>query len=295
MLFNAASVAWGAITITEGKENEFFQEANFSIDQYKAPTRQTIGYYYSMFTQVSDYAFVLAQIQAMNCNSHETTNEILIDTLELALIYDFMAFVSQTLGAFEFSTNRIAYTRHLLIKDCDLITTPSFIHSDYNGIFKYIILNTHPTYDLANPYKLHDQIKHDIFRYFSHRDIVPCRKTYENLQKSCIVTSFYSYSLTSHSVNSIRNQPRRFIIDTGASVCATSDKSLLQNIRPCSDMIAYAAFGHQMEPTLRGDFTKLGLDTLLIDDMPDTLLSVSQICAGGSTDKKNVAILLQKV
>ena len=289
MIYGAASIAWGAINITD--ETIFsFNAPNFSVEYYNAPIRQKPGYYFSMFTQVVDYAYVLSQIQAMNSKSDEQTNEVIIDTLELALVFDFMAFVSQSLGAFPFSTTRVAYTRHLLMQDCDSITNINYINSDYKGIFKQIILNTHPTYDNVNPFSLHSQIRFNIYNYFAHRDIQPSRKTHDNLLKSCKVTTFYSYSLTSHSVKSLRNQPRRFIMDTGASVSATSDKLLLQNVRPCSNMIAYAAFGHQIEPTLRGDFSKLGLDTLFIDDMPDTLLSVSQICAGGSTNKKNVAI-----
>ena len=55
-------------------------------------------------------------------------------------------------------------------------------------------------------------------------------------------------------------------------------------------MIAYPAFGPKIEPKMRGEFSKLGLDTLVIDDMPDTLISVSQICSGGNTNTKHAAI-----
>ena len=55
-------------------------------------------------------------------------------------------------------------------------------------------------------------------------------------------------------------------------------------------MITYPAFGPKIEPTMRGEFSKLGLDTLLIDDMPDTLISVSQICKGGNTNTEHAAI-----
>ena len=55
-------------------------------------------------------------------------------------------------------------------------------------------------------------------------------------------------------------------------------------------MTASPAFGPKIDPKLRGDFGTLGLDTLVIDNMSDTLLSVSQICKGGKTNDKNVAV-----
>ena len=77
---------------------------------------------------------------------------------------------------------------------------------------------------------------------------------------------------------SVRKCARRIIIDTGASVSATSDRKILHNVRPCKDMSACPAFGPKIDPKLRGDFGNLGLDTLIIDNMKDTLISVSQIC-----------------
>ena len=55
-------------------------------------------------------------------------------------------------------------------------------------------------------------------------------------------------------------------------------------------MVAYPAFGPQIQPSLRGEFGKFALDTVVIDNMPDTLISVSQLCEGGNTQKQNVAI-----
>ena len=55
-------------------------------------------------------------------------------------------------------------------------------------------------------------------------------------------------------------------------------------------MTALPAFGPKIDPKLRGDFGTLGLDTLVIDGMSDKLLSVSQICKGGQTNDKHVAV-----
>ena len=55
-------------------------------------------------------------------------------------------------------------------------------------------------------------------------------------------------------------------------------------------MSACPAFGPKIDPKLRGDFGNLGLDTLIIDNMKDTLISVSQICKGGTSKNTHVAV-----
>ena len=120
---------------------------------------------------------------------------------------------------------------------------------------------------------------------FFHTD-----KTELNYAKSKDITKYILYSLTHSHFNAIVQSERRIIIDTGASVSATSDESILTNVRPCKDMTALPAFGPKIDPKMRGDFGTLGLDTLVIDKMSDTLLSVSQICKGGQTNDKHVAV-----
>ena len=61
---------------------------------------------------------------------------------------------------------------------------------------------------------------------------------------------------------------------------ATSNKKILKNITHCDDIVAYPAFGPQIHPKLRGEYGQLGIDTIIIDDMPDTLIFVSQLCEG---------------
>jgi hypothetical protein len=55
-------------------------------------------------------------------------------------------------------------------------------------------------------------------------------------------------------------------------------------------MTAYPAFGPPINPTQRGAYGPLKLDTVVIDNMPDTLLSVSQICNGGKSQMPNIAV-----
>ena len=44
----------------------------------------------------------------------------------------------------------------------------------------------------------------------------------------------------------------------------------------------------QIHPKLRGEYGQFGIDTIIIDDMPDTLISVSQLCEGGKTENQNI-------
>ena len=71
---------------------------------------------------------------------------------------------------------------------------------------------------------------------------------------------------------------------------ATSNKKILKNITQCDDIVAYPAFGPQIHPKLWGEYGQLGIDTVIIDDMPDTLISVTQLCEGGKTENQNVAV-----
>ena len=73
-------------------------------------------------------------------------------------------------------------------------------------------------------------------------------------------------------------------------MCATSDKCLLKNIIPCQDVEASSAFGKLVQPKLRGEYGSLQLDTMVIPSMPDTLISVSQVCNRVTSNKQYVAV-----
>ena len=104
------------------------------------------------------------------------------------------------------------------------------------------------------------------------------------------ITNASSYAITYlPSLKSI-HRLHRCIIDTGASVSATSEIHTLSDIHPCMNMTAYPAFGPPITPTQRGSYGPLKLDTVVIDNMPDTLLSVSQICNGGKSQSPNIAV-----
>ena len=291
LLYTVNSIYLGAVNNNVQYQGEQFQACLYCTKQYRYADRYSSGHYFSVVRKISEYTFLIAAVRELNYKSNNYSNEILIDTMELCIVYDFMAFVAQHLGAFPFNIQRVAYTRHLLIQDIMRTDNDSFNSGNYKSIFKHIILNAQPVYDAKINYRPPDEFMHRIYQYFSHRDeLENDRLTTNNMTRSCNVNIFFAYSLTYQRFNSLQQQSRRFIIDTGASVSATSDTTLLTNTRSCNDMIAYPAFGPKIEPKLRGEFSKLGLDMLVINDMQDTLLSVSQICAGGLTNKKNVAI-----
>ena len=63
-----------------------------------------------------------------------------------------------------------------------------------------------------------------------------------------------------------------------------------QNSIPFQDVEASSAFGKLVQPKLRGEYGSLQLDTMVIPSMPDTLISVSQVCIGGASNKQHVAV-----
>jgi hypothetical protein len=254
----------------------------------------TPGHYWSMAYDMNDHITLIKSISQMELynQSSRRTNLLLADTLLHSVVYDFIAYVSQCLGyeVTEFSLDKIAYIRYLLMTDLRKVQCTEFTNTRLHGVFEYIIMNSTVTYDLVKPCSLSHKHQQALYDYFKNRSTHSRYYDYENFRQTCNITKFYNYSLVSHSFNAVKSTSNRMIVDTGASVCATSDPGLLTNIRPCVNMVACPAFGPEIRPTSRGDFGRLNLDTLVIDSMPDTLISVSQLCQGGKSNKQNIAI-----
>ena len=73
------------------------------------------------------------------------------------------------------------------------------------------------------------------------------------------------------------------LFDTGASRSGTHDEKLLTNIEKCNNITVQGAFGPPFRPALKGRMGPLELETVVIPDMNETLLSVYQICNGSSS------------
>ena len=91
-------------------------------------------------------------------------------------------------------------------------------------------------------------------------------------------------------VKSMNLQRNQVIFDSGASTCATSDKSILRNIVSCDNIKAYPAFGPPVQTKGVGQYGPLGLDMILLDDMKETLVSISELCKGGLLNKQNIVV-----
>ena len=86
------------------------------------------------------------------------------------------------------------------------------------------------------------------------------------------------------------NEIKSSIFDTGASRSGTSDSKLLKNLEKCEKVSVQGAFGPPYIPSLKGKLGPLELETLVIPGMNETLLSVYQICNGGSKDFQCIAL-----
>ena len=80
------------------------------------------------------------------------------------------------------------------------------------------------------------------------------------------------------------------LFDTGASRSGTNNENKLTNIEKCENVLVQGAFGPPFRPSLKGKLGPLELDTVIIPDMNETLLSVFQICNGGSMKFQCVAV-----
>lgn len=100
---------------------------------------------------------------------------------------------------------------------------------------------------------------------------------------------------STHTVNSMKaakysSDSSISLFDTGASRSGTNSEKLLTNVQKCENIIVQGAFGPPFRPSLKGSLGPLELDTVVIPDMNETLLSVSQICNGGSTSFQCLAV-----
>ena len=82
-------------------------------------------------------------------------------------------------------------------------------------------------------------------------------------------------------VKSMNLQRNQVLFDSGASTCTTSDKSILRNIVSCDNIKAYPAFGPPVQTKEVGQYGPLGLDMILLDDMKEILISISELSKGG--------------
>lgn len=296
LMLHCARSAFGTIVDTNRqnpctKDN---QGTCFSIESryFRYINSFTFGHIWSQMTCVEDYVIMVEAIIQLEYSSGDRTNILMIDTLLHALVYDFMAFVAQHLGmnSKEINVEKVSFIRSLIYDDVNRINNRAFHKARLLEVFQSIVLYTRPIKDTNKSQIQVPRYSALVNHHLTQRNTGAAEITQDNLMKTCNIKKFFNYTLTSHSISNVSHQKHRIIIDTGASVCATSNKSLLKNIRSCNDMIAYPAFGPEIIPESRGDLGILNLDTLLIPNMPDTLISVSKLCYGGSSGLQNVAI-----
>ena len=67
------------------------------------------------------------------------------------------------------------------------------------------------------------------------------------------------------------------IFDSGASTCATSDASLIDDIVYGNGVKATRAFGPPLTSQASGKYGPLGLDIILMPGMKETLISISNV------------------
>ena len=84
------------------------------------------------------------------------------------------------------------------------------------------------------------------------------------------------------------------LVDTGASRCGTPDASKLKNKMPCDNISVQGAFGPPVIPRTTGTITDMNLDCVKLPSLSNTLISVSQACAGGRSGNEQVFIFTKE-
>lgn len=87
-----------------------------------------------------------------------------------------------------------------------------------------------------------------------------------------------------------KNINQTALFDTGASRSGTNNEKFLTDVQKCENISVQGAFGPPFRPSLKGKLGPLELDTVIIPEMNETLLSVYQICNGGSMNFQCIAV-----
>ena len=90
---------------------------------------------------------ILDAINAMDYSHNDYTNHIFMDTLLIALAWDFQVWVSQILSSVHFSVQGESYLRWLLIKDLAMKDNYHLERSQFRKVMTFFILNTTPFHD----------------------------------------------------------------------------------------------------------------------------------------------------
>ena len=269
--------------------NNKFQSHNFSLrtNCYVKSTHE--GHYYSNMNSMNDYIQLIDAIYTMDYSHNDYTNHIFTDTPLVAIAWDFQVWVSQILSSVHFSMQGVSYLRWLVFKDLTMKDNYRLERSKFRKVMTFFVLNATPIHDPTSISYSTNSYVSQYEQRFPHGSLVFEYKDQDSLQRSTNIVPHFCYRLQSFKLNSIHQQGQRFLIDSGASVSATSNQQILKNITDCDDIVAYPAFGPQIQPKWRGEHGQFGIDTIIIDDMPETLRSVSQLCEGGKTENQNVA------
>ena len=88
-----------------------------------------------------------------------------------------------------------------------------------------------------------------------------------------------------------RSHDASTVFDSACSISGTSDINALTDVTNCRPLSVQGTFGPSAQPKKRGLIGPLGLDAILLPGMGNqTLISLSQSCAGGTSGHKNVGI-----
>lgn len=190
-------------------------EVDHSYCRYSRPPPDTheVGHYWSQALCMRDHISQIDSICSMEIHKEasEGTDVLYTDTILHAIVFDFIAYVSQCLGYDRngFCVQKVQCIRHMLLTDLSTVKSKHFHENRLYGVFQYIIENAKPVYDDIKPCSL--SCKHDIalYEYFKNKSINTNVLNTEAYEESCKVISFYNYSLTSHTLNSIHHGTHR--------------------------------------------------------------------------------------
>ena len=148
LMYKVGELAFAALTNIPDRSSPEYNTFVFNIyyeHDFKYNHGRDAGHYWSQQMTISDY------VQKANAigKCGDASNEILIDTLLCALVYDFMAFVAQTLGYDKvYGIRRVQLFRRMLYTQLNNhVCDKFFMDQSLNVIFAYTIENAIPVYD----------------------------------------------------------------------------------------------------------------------------------------------------
>ena len=196
---------------TPSPQSDVAEVPNFSVEETHYIPSDQPGYYSSTIYSITDYVNLIDTICAMDYDAVDVTNNIHTDTLLLAVVWDFQAWVAKLLSAIAFNVNGISFLRWLIIQEIISKTNEQFNDLELSKVFTYLATHVAPFVDPHRASYASDYYIMKYERQFGpYKHVPPYYICYTNIINSCNITEYLKYAFQAYNIHSVCDHAQRY-------------------------------------------------------------------------------------